>query len=65
MPSAGMTTAPDRIRLVHDSASGVEAIRARFATHAYDLYRHDDWLVGVTDHGVQDFFCCGVRQQLT
>jgi AraC-like DNA-binding protein len=65
MPSAGMTTAPDRIRLVHDSASGVEAIRARFAAHAYDLHRHDDWLVGVTDHGVQDFFCRGVRQRST
>jgi AraC-like DNA-binding protein len=56
-----MTTRPDRIRLVRDSVSGVEAIRARFAGHAYDLHRHEDWLVGVTDRGIQDFFCRGVR----
>jgi hypothetical protein len=54
-----MTPLPDRICLVHDPATGVEAIRARFAAHAYDLHRHDDWLVGVTDSGVQDFMCRG------
>ena len=58
-------TLPDRIRFVRDGASGVEAIRARFAGHAYDLHRHDDWLVGVTDRGVQDFFCRGARQRST
>jgi AraC-like DNA-binding protein len=47
---------------VHDGASGVEVIRARFAAHAYDLHRHDEWLVGVTDRGVQDFFCRGTRR---
>jgi AraC-like DNA-binding protein len=56
---------PDRIRLVRDSASNVEAIRARFAGHAYDLHRHDDWLVGVTDHGVQDFYLRGARRRST
>jgi AraC-like DNA-binding protein len=55
----------NRIRLVRDSASGVEAIHARFAGHAYDLHRHDDWLVGVTDSGVQDFFCRGARRRST
>jgi AraC-like DNA-binding protein len=55
----------DCVRLVRDSASGVEAIRARFGGHAYDLHRHDDWLVGVTDHGVQDFFCRGTRRRST
>lgn len=55
----------DCVRLVRDRASGVEAIHARFAGHAYDLHRHDDWLVGVTDQGVQDFFCRGARRRST
>ncbi|CAH2602127.1 AraC family transcriptional regulator [Rhodovastum atsumiense] len=55
---------PDRVQLVHD-ASGVEAIHARFSAHAYDLHRHDDWLVGVTDQGVQDFLCRGARRRST
>ncbi len=55
----------DHVRLVHDGASGVEAIQASFSGHAYDLHRHDDWLVGVTDHGVQDFFCRGARRRST
>jgi len=55
----------NRVHLVRDRASGVEAIRARFTGHAYDLHRHDDWLVGVTDSGVQDFFCRGARQRST
>ena len=58
-------TQGDCVRLVHDRASGVEAIQARFSGHAYDLHRHDDWLVGVTDHGVQDFFCRGARRRST
>jgi AraC-like DNA-binding protein len=60
-----MKALPDRVSLSRDSASGVEAIRARFAAHAYDLHRHDDWLVGVTDSGVQDFVCRGARQRST
>ncbi|WP_210254907.1 AraC family transcriptional regulator [Methylocapsa sp. S129] len=64
-PPAGINAPPDRIRFTRDGASGVEAIRARFAGHAYDLHRHDDWLVGVTDRGVQDFFCRGARQRST
>lgn len=60
-----MTAPADRVHLVRDVASGVEAIRARFAAHAYDLHRHDDWLVGVTDRGVQDFLCRGARQRST
>jgi AraC-like DNA-binding protein len=58
-------TPPDRIRLVRDGPSRIEAIRAWFAGHAYDLHRHDDWLVGVTDHGVQDFFLRGARRRST
>jgi AraC-like DNA-binding protein len=58
-------TPADRVRLVRDYATRVEAIQARFAAHAYDLHRHDEWLVGVTDHGVQDFFCRGARRRST
>jgi AraC-like DNA-binding protein len=61
----GYTDKTDRVRLVRDAETGVEAIRARFAGHAYDLHRHDDWLVGVTDDGVQDFFCRGARRRST
>lgn len=57
--------APDRLRLLRDAASGVEAISARFAGHAYDPHRHEDWLVGVTDQGVQDFLCRGARRRST
>jgi AraC-like DNA-binding protein len=64
-PSTAGEARPDHVRLVRDRVSGVEAIHARFGGHAYDLHRHDDWLVGVTDHGVQDFFCRGVRHRST
>ena len=60
-----MTQPADSIRLARDPATGIEAIRASFAAHAYDLHRHDDWLVGVTDRGVQDFLCRGARRRST
>jgi AraC-like DNA-binding protein len=60
-----MSEAPRQIRLVRDCGSGVEAVQARFKGHAYDMHRHDEWLVGVTDDGVQDFHCRGVRQRST
>ena len=60
-----MSVPCDRISLLRDEATGVEAIRARFAAHAYDLHRHDDWLIGITDHGVQDFYCRRSRQRST
>ena len=60
-----MPEPPDQVHLVRDEATGVEAVRARFAAHAYDAHRHDDWLVGVTERGVQDFFCRGARQRST
>lgn len=55
----------DQVRLVRDKAVGVEAIHACFTGHAYDLHRHDDWLVGITEFGVQDFFCRGTRRRST
>jgi len=65
LTSSGIATPPDHIHFARDGASGVEAIRARFGGHAYDPHRHHEWLVGVTDRGVQDFFCRGVRQRST
>jgi AraC-like DNA-binding protein len=62
--AAGSSNA-NRVRLVRERASGIEAIDARFSGHAYDLHRHDEWLVGVTEQGVQDFFCRSARQRST
>jgi AraC-like DNA-binding protein len=59
------TVSTDFVRLVRDRATGVEAIQASFSGHAYDLHRHDDWLVGVTDRGLQDFSCRGIRHRST
>ncbi|WP_298960838.1 AraC family transcriptional regulator [uncultured Methylobacterium sp.] len=56
---------PDFLRLTRDPETGIEAVEARFTGHAYDLHRHDEWLVGVTGHGVQDFFCRGARRRST
>lgn len=50
----------DRLLMRGDTMTGVDAIHARFQTYAYDMHAHDDeWLVGVTHDGVQDFFCRG------
>lgn len=58
-------SAPSRIQFARDPFSGVEAIRASFTGHAYDLHRHEQWLIGVTDYGLQEFSCRGVRQRST
>lgn len=55
----------DSLRLVRDKHSGIDAVTAQFHGHAYDMHRHDEWLVGVTHAGVQDFFCRGRRRQST
>jgi AraC-like DNA-binding protein len=56
----------DFLHLSRDARSGIEAVRAAFRGHAYDMHRHDgEWLVGVTHAGVQDFFCRGQRRQST
>lgn len=54
----------DRFLMRRDVATGLEAVRARFHHHAYDMHSHDDeWLVGITHDGVQQFFCRGRQQQ--
>jgi AraC-like DNA-binding protein len=64
-PHACGTPSHDFVRLVRDRHSGIEAVTAQFHGHAYDMHRHDEWLVGVTHAGVQDFFCRGQRRQST
>lgn len=56
----------DVLRLRRDPATGLEAVFARFHGHAYDMHMHDDeWLIGMTHDGLQDFFCRGRRQLST
>jgi AraC-like DNA-binding protein len=62
---ASLPLGHDFVRLARDTRSGIEAVTARFHGHAYDMHRHDEWLVGVTHAGVQDFFCRGQRRQST
>lgn len=69
MPSGNSSERPaakrtDFFRLRRDPGTGLEAVRARFHGHAYDMHSHDDeWLAGVTHDGLQDFFCRGQRRQ--
>lgn len=55
----------DFLHLRRDAGTGIEAVTARFLGHAYDMHHHDEWLVGVTHDGVQDFYCRGARRQST
>lgn len=68
-PPSGRSKAPaprrDSLRLVRDPHSGIDVVTAEFFGHAYDMHRHDEWLIGVTHAGVQDFFCRGRRRQST
>ena len=54
-----------RLRLVRDRDSGVEALYGAFIGHAYDPHQHEEWLVGVTLSGRQEFFCRGRRRLST
>ena len=53
-------TTPERsdwIVVRHDPESGIEVIRAHFRGHAYDPHDHDEFLLGFTESGVQQFSC--------
>jgi AraC-like DNA-binding protein len=43
--------------MARDPATGIETIRAHFTGHAYDPHFHDEYLVGVTEQGLQEFSC--------
>jgi len=55
------------IALKKDPPTGIELIRAHFGghQHAYDPHWHDDYLVGVTEQGVQQFHCRRRRHRST
>lgn len=55
------------IELKKDRPTGIELIRAHFGghAHAYDPHWHDDYLVGVTEQGVQQFHCRRQRHRST
>lgn len=48
---------PDWLSVRRDGDTGIETIRAHFTGHAYDPHDHDECLIGVTEHGVQQFHC--------
>lgn len=43
--------------LRRDAETGIETLRAFFRGHAYDLHSHDEFLIGFTEQGVQQFRC--------
>lgn len=44
---------------------GIDLLRARFYGHAYDRHFHDDYAIGLTDHGNQAFNARGARHVST
>ena len=58
-------TSHNWIDLSQDADTGIETLRAHFEGHAYDPHWHDSYLVGVTEHGVQQFNCRRARHQST
>lgn len=53
------------IDIARDQDSGIETLRAHFQGHAYDPHWHDNYLVGVTEQGVQQFHCRRQRHSST
>ena len=49
------------IDLKQHADTGIESVRAHFVGHAYDPHWHDDYLVGFTEQGVQQFHCRRTR----
>jgi AraC-like DNA-binding protein len=53
------------VNLLKDADTGIETLHAHFEGHAYDPHWHDSYLVGFTEHGVQQFDCRGERHVST
>jgi AraC-like DNA-binding protein len=53
------------VNLFKDAETGIETLHAHFEGHAYDPHWHDSYLVGFTEHGVQQFDCRGERHVST
>lgn len=47
--------------LRQDKSTEIETLRAHFEGHAYDPHWHDSYLLGFTEHGVQQFECRRTR----
>jgi AraC-like DNA-binding protein len=45
-----------------DQDTGIETIRAHFYGHAYDPHWHDEYLIGTTEQGIQQFNCRAQKQ---
>lgn len=53
------------LNMLKDADTGIETLHAHFEGHAYDPHWHDTYLVGYTEHGVQQFDCRGERHRST
>jgi AraC-like DNA-binding protein len=53
------------VNLLKDAETVIETLHAHFEGHAYDPHWHDSYLVGFTEHGVQQFDCRGERHVST
>lgn len=60
-----MQATEDWIEIAREPETGIEVIRARFGGHAYDPHAHDEYLIGVTEAGVQGFNCRRVAHRST
>ena len=49
------------IDIRQDKSTEIETLRAHFEGHAYDPHWHDSYLIGYTEHGVQQFDCRRTR----
>ena len=55
--SAASPALGDWVSIQHEGETGIETIRAHFTGHAYDPHDHEDYLVGFTEQGRQEFRC--------
>ncbi len=60
-----MQATEDWIDIAREPETGIELIRARFGGHAYDPHAHDEYLIGVTEAGVQGFNCRRIAHRST
>jgi AraC-like DNA-binding protein len=49
------------IDMRQDKSTEIETLRAHFEGHAYDPHWHDSYLLGYTEHGIQQFDCRRTR----
>lgn len=57
-------SAKDWLELKRDADTGIETIRAGLNEHVYAPHWHDEYLIGITDQGAQQFNCRSEKQIL-